>query len=240
MLGHFKETDERQDPSEVRKYYLSHHAVLKPSSSSSTKLRVIFDASAKTGKYSLNDVLKVGPTVQNDLFSIVLRFRRHPVAFSADVVKMYRQVRVHPSDTPYQRIFWRKNPSERLRVLEMNTVTYGTSSAPFLATRCLVELAESVKGRFPAAAKIVIEDMYVDDMLSGASNEEEAVKLVLEAKKILEEGGFPLKKWCSNSEQVLKWVPEEDREKPVPIEQYSANEAIKALGVLWDPNEDEF
>ncbi|XP_038116813.1 uncharacterized protein LOC119769011 [Culex quinquefasciatus] len=133
---------------------------------------------------------------------------------------MYRQVRVHPSDTPYQRIFWRKDPNERLRVLELNTVTYGTASAPFLATRCLVEQAESAKGRFPAAAKIVIEDMYVDDMLSGASNEKEAVKLVLE--------------------QVLKCVPEEDREKPKPIEEYSANEAIKALGVLWDPREDEF
>ncbi|XP_039443988.1 uncharacterized protein LOC120424032 [Culex pipiens pallens] len=238
-LGHCKEIYEQQDPPEVRKYYLPHHAVLKPSSSS-TKLRVVFDASAKAGKYSLNDVLKVGPTVQNDLFSIVLRFRRHPVAFTADVVKMYRQVRVHPSDTPYQRIFWRKDPNERLRVLELNTVTYGTASAPFLATRCLVEQAESAKGRFPAAAKIVIEDMYVDDMLSGASSEKEAVKLVLEVKKILEEGGFPVKKWCSNSEQVLKCVPEEDREKPKPIEEYSANEAIKALGVLWDPREDEF
>ncbi|XP_039448155.1 uncharacterized protein LOC120427363 [Culex pipiens pallens] len=230
-LGHCKEIDEQQDPPEVRKYYLPHHAVLKPSNSS-TKLRVVFNASAKAGKYSLNDVLKVGPTVQNDLFSIVLRFRRHPVAFTADVVKMYRQVRVHSSDTPYQRIFWRKKPNERLRVLELNTVTYGTASAPFLATRCLVEQVESVKGRFPAAAKIVIEDMYVDDMLSGASNEKEAVKLVLEVKKIMEEGGFPVKKWCSNSEQVLQCVPEEDRAKPKP--------AIKALGVLWDPREDEF
>ncbi|XP_039448363.1 uncharacterized protein LOC120427553 [Culex pipiens pallens] len=89
-LGHCKEIYEQQDPPEVRKYYLPHHAVLKPSSSS-TKLRVVFDASAKADKYSLNDVLKLGPTVQNDLFSIVLRFRRHPVALTADVVKIYRQ-----------------------------------------------------------------------------------------------------------------------------------------------------
>ncbi|XP_038119755.1 uncharacterized protein LOC119769945 [Culex quinquefasciatus] len=210
-LGHCKEIDEQQDPPEVRKYYLPHHAVLKPSSSS-TKLRVVFDASAKAGKYSLNDVLKVGPTVQNDLFSIVLRFRRHPVAFTADVVKIESS-----------------GGRSRTSACELNTVTYGTASAPFLATRCLVEQAESVKGRFPAAAKIVIEDMYVDDMLSGASNEKEAVKLVLGVKKIMEEGGFPVKKWCSNSEQVLQCVPEEDRAKPKP-----------ALGVLWDPREDEF
>ncbi|XP_039435861.1 uncharacterized protein LOC120417766 [Culex pipiens pallens] len=89
-LGHCKEIYEQQDPPEVPKYYLPHHAVLKPSSSS-TKLRVVFDASAKADKYSLNDVLKLGPTVQNDLFSIVLRFRRHPVALTADVVKIYRQ-----------------------------------------------------------------------------------------------------------------------------------------------------
>ncbi|XP_038106160.1 uncharacterized protein LOC119765951 [Culex quinquefasciatus] len=89
-LGHCKEIYEQQDPPEVPKYYLPHHAVLKPSSSS-TNLRVVFDASAKPDKYSLNDVLKLGPTVQNDLFSIVLRFRSHPVALTADVVKIYRQ-----------------------------------------------------------------------------------------------------------------------------------------------------
>ena len=50
-------------------YYLPHHAVIKRSSST-TQLRVVFDGSLKSATgLSLNDVLMVGPTIQNDLFS---------------------------------------------------------------------------------------------------------------------------------------------------------------------------
>jgi hypothetical protein len=55
--------------------YLPHHAVLKESSTT-TRLRVVFDASAKTtNNRSLNDNLMCGPTIQRDLFSIVVEFR---------------------------------------------------------------------------------------------------------------------------------------------------------------------
>ncbi|XP_058789060.1 uncharacterized protein LOC131663022 [Phymastichus coffea] len=55
-------------------YYLPHHAVIK-SSNSTTKVRVVFDASAKTTSgYSLNDLLMTGPTIQDSLYSLVLRF----------------------------------------------------------------------------------------------------------------------------------------------------------------------
>ncbi|KYM97734.1 hypothetical protein ALC62_11575 [Cyphomyrmex costatus] len=74
---------------------LPHHAVLKPDSDT-TKLRVVFDASAKTSSgLSLNDVQMVGPTIQQDLFNILTRFRQHVHAVSADVTKMYRQIKVN-------------------------------------------------------------------------------------------------------------------------------------------------
>ena len=57
-------------------YYLPHHAVRKEHSST-TKLRVVFDASAKTSTgLSLNDALMTGPTLQDDLFTIVTRFQK--------------------------------------------------------------------------------------------------------------------------------------------------------------------
>lgn len=88
-------------------YYLPHHAVLKEDSDT-TKVRVVFDASCKTSTgISLNDCLRVGPTIQNDLFDIVLRLRQHKYAMSADIVKMYRQVNVADNDTHLQRILWR-------------------------------------------------------------------------------------------------------------------------------------
>ncbi|XP_062711094.1 uncharacterized protein LOC134289304 [Aedes albopictus] len=202
-LGHCKEIDENKDVAGKGSYYLPHHAVLKPSSSS-TKLRVVFNASSKSGKYSLNEVLKVGPTIQNDLFSILLRFRCYLYAFSGDVAKMYRQIDIDANQTTFLRIFWRANPTEALRVLELTTVTYGTSSAPYLATRCLVQLAEEEKERFPVASEMVKNDVYVDDLLSGGDTEEEAVDRQREVTELLAEGGFPIRKWSSNSPEVLK------------------------------------
>ena len=93
-------------------YYLPHHAVFKHSSST-TKLRVVFDRSAKTTNgLSLNDILLVGPNVQQDRFSILLRFRVHNYVLIADIEKVYRQILVSDDDCHYQRILWRNSPLE--------------------------------------------------------------------------------------------------------------------------------
>lgn len=76
-MGHMVEVSEDLTRNH---FYLPHHAVIK-ASSLTTKIRVVFDASAKsTSGVSLNEVLKWGPTVQQDLFSILIRFRKHPTS----------------------------------------------------------------------------------------------------------------------------------------------------------------
>jgi hypothetical protein len=157
-------------------YFLPHHPVFK-ATSTTTKTRVVFDVGAKTSNgLSLNDIQQVGPTVQPDLYSIVLRFRTHQVCFTADIAKMYRQIAVHPQDRDLQRILWRYSCEEPVQEYRLTTVTYGTSSAPFLATRCLKKLADDNKCQHPRAAQVLSNDFYVDDLLSGTSTTEEAVK----------------------------------------------------------------
>jgi len=82
--------------------YLPHHAVIKETSTS-TKLRVVFDASCPTtsGK-SLNDYLLIGPTIQPEVFEILIRFRQHPYVLTGDIVKMYRQDMVKSKHRQYQ------------------------------------------------------------------------------------------------------------------------------------------
>ncbi|XP_062535738.1 uncharacterized protein LOC134204943 [Armigeres subalbatus] len=211
-LGHCHEIREEDDPPGQQRYYFPHHAVIKPSSTS-TKLRVVFDGKAKSNGLSLNEVLMIGPKIQSDLFSIVLRFRRHVYAFSADVEKMYRQVKIDPNQTRFQRVFWRDNPTDPIRVLELSTVTYGTAPASFLAVRSMIQLARDESNNFPEAAEAILEDCYMDDILSGAST-------VATAKR--------------------NRIPEQDREKLVRIEDSGTNETIRALGILWNPRSDEF
>ncbi|XP_043501597.1 uncharacterized protein LOC122523779 [Polistes fuscatus] len=127
-LGHMTRIE--GGPHEDR-FYLPHHAVLKHTSIT-TKLRVVFDASAKTsnGK-SLNNVLMVGPTIQEDLFALLVRFRSHAIASTADIAKMYRQIIIDPRDRKYQTILWRRQESDPVKTYRLNTVTYGTASASF-------------------------------------------------------------------------------------------------------------
>lgn len=108
-LGHMEEVPENEII--YNAFYLPHHGVYKESSTT-TKLRVVFDASSKTTNgNSLNDNLLVGAVVQQSLFQILVRFRKHKVVFNGDIEKMYRQILVHPLDRKYQIILWREKTS---------------------------------------------------------------------------------------------------------------------------------
>ncbi|XP_058448937.1 uncharacterized protein LOC131428894 [Malaya genurostris] len=174
-LGHCKEINENMDAGDIRKWYLPHHAVLRPSNTT-TKCRVVFDASAKVDGMSLNDAMKVGGLDQNSLISIVLRFRFPRYVLTTDVAKMYRQILVDKKHSPLQRVFWRTEVTNPVRVLELTTVTYGTACAPSLATRALQQLAKDERHRFPTAANIVEEDFYVDNALFGFDTISDAIE----------------------------------------------------------------
>lgn len=107
-LKHMQEVTNYLGPDSTNQaFYLPHHAV-QNETSTTTKFRVVFDGSCKsTTGISLIDALMVGPTVQEDLFSILVRFRTFPIALTADVSKMYRQVLIDPTQTALQRILWR-------------------------------------------------------------------------------------------------------------------------------------
>ncbi|XP_062534536.1 uncharacterized protein LOC134203684 [Armigeres subalbatus] len=188
-LGHMRKVSEDASDATMR-YYLPHHAVLKPDSTT-TKLRVVFDASCPTSSgVSLNDALMVGPVVQDDLTSIILRFRMHRIAVNADIAKMYRMIGVQSRDYPLQSIKWRNDASEPIRTYELTTVTYVTSSAPYLATKCLQRLADDGKATHSIATKVIKQDFYVDAMLSGVDTVDEGRSLIRDVIELSESAGF--------------------------------------------------
>jgi hypothetical protein len=116
--------------------YIQHHAVIKESSST-TKLRVVFNASCQTRNgTTLNDHLLVGPKLQQDLPVIVARWRQWRYVYTADIAKMLRQILVEPTDADFQRTFWRLNLESPLRHYRLRTVN-GLAPAPYLAMRIL-------------------------------------------------------------------------------------------------------
>jgi len=111
---------------------------------------------------------------------------------SADMEKTYRQVWVHPDDSCLQRILWRKTPDQPITTYELNTVTYGTALAPFLATRCLQQLIEVEALNYPEAAKLARDGFYVD-FFTGTDDVDTALSLQQDLIDMIRKGGFTLR-----------------------------------------------
>ncbi|XP_057671148.1 uncharacterized protein LOC130902885 [Diorhabda carinulata] len=215
-------------------FYLPHHGVVKDSAT--TKLRVVFDASAKTGNgISLNDTLMVGPTIQEDLFAIIIRFRQHNVAMVADIEKMYRQVEIVEEQRDLQRIMWRSDPNLPLEVYTLNTVTYGTAPASFIAIRCLHQLALENSKKYPVTSQVITRDFYVDDLITGTDTIENAQILRQNITNILESGSFPLRKWKTNKPNIFNDI---NNISDLPDHYLSTDDQSKALGLVWNSQSD--
>ncbi|XP_058978635.1 uncharacterized protein LOC131802432 [Musca domestica] len=211
-LGHMSQVDDTNIS--VPNYYIPHHCVLRPSSVS-TKLRVVFDASCRTSSQtSLNEIMMVGPTIQNNLLITLLRFRCHRYGMTADIVKMYRQVLVHPEDRQLQLILWRDDSTKPIKTFALNTVTYGTASAPYLAIRSLHYAAERFPNPYEVGKGIIMNDFYVDDMVTGADDLVSLKRIKNEVTEILSYSKFSLSKWHSN---YPGYVSSEDEVKEMKL-----------------------
>ena len=231
-LGHIREITSTE-AEQSKAYYIPHHAVLSKNSTT-TKLRVVFDASSKTDSgVSLNDISVVGPKVQSDLISILIRFRTHTFVMITDIEKMYRQINIHPTQQNLQLILWRDTPDNPVKTYKLSTVTYGTASAPYLATRTLKQLALDEKRHLPAASRVIMEDCYVDDVLAGVKTIEEGIQLQQDVTEITRLGGFHLRKWGANNPDILSNVPRDDiLHDCIEIDEETT---VKTLGLMWNP-----
>ncbi|GFX32543.1 integrase catalytic domain-containing protein [Trichonephila clavipes] len=138
---------------------------------------------------------------------------------------------INPDQRKLQRILWRENMDEPIKTFELSTVTYGTTSAPFLATRTLKQLALDEAGNFPLGSSVVMSDMYIDDVLTGAETLLEAKELKNQLINIFAKGGMVLHKWCGNNTELIEVSENYD---------FSDSSEIKVLGVYWNPKHDCF
>nr|XP_034837780.1 uncharacterized protein LOC117994009 [Maniola hyperantus] len=228
-----------EDIENPKSVYLPHHAVVREDKDT-TKVRVVYNASSKgVNNVSLNDDLLVGPKLQQDLRHLLMRWRKFRVCIIADLVKMYRQVRVTEEDANYQRILWRNNPDEPIQHFKLLTLTFGTACAPYLAVKTLQKLADVEQSNYPIASEITKKDYYIDDLMTGCDSFEEAVEIYEQMNKLMNSGGFQLQKWSSNDSRFLKYIDKEKHrsDQLVPIK---VDNMMKVLGIGWNRETDNF
>ncbi|KAK3889709.1 hypothetical protein Pcinc_006275 [Petrolisthes cinctipes] len=180
-------------------YYLPHRPVVRESSSS-TKVRPVFDASAAGyNGVSLNDCLDAGPSLNPDLVETLLRFRKWQVAFTADISKAFLQINVREDDRDVHRFLWQCG--DQVRTMRFLRVPFGNKSSPFLLNAIIKHHLQ-----FFSHSEVVQElkeNLYVDDWLSGADSIEEGKVKFTEACSILAKAGMTLTKWSSNSKDMM-------------------------------------
>ena len=212
---------------ESQKHYIPHHPVINPEKSS-TKIRVVYDASAKTtrGQKSLNECLYSGPTMLQDLTGILLRFRLNKMAVVADIEKAFLQIGLSEEAKDVTRFFWLKDKTNltvenNVQVYRFNRVPFGIICSPFLLA---ATLDHHLKGYDNSVATRIRENIYVDNVITGHDTSEEVVQFYREAKQIFSDASMNLRDWMFNSQSVMKQIPDVDKADQRPM---------KILGLTW-------
>ena len=153
----------------IREFYIPHKPVVRESAET-TKLRVVYDVSARThsGAPSLNECLNPGPPLQNQLWSVLVRARFHPLVIARDIKQVFLQVRIREDDRDALRFYWLKDlNSQTAEALRLTRALFGLTCSPFLLGGVVQHLLESCREKYPEIVREIEKSLYVDDLISG-------------------------------------------------------------------------
>ncbi|XP_053395705.1 uncharacterized protein LOC128555912 [Mercenaria mercenaria] len=214
-------------------HYLPHHAVITPQKAT-TKIRVVYDASARTRKEnkSLNECMYRGPVMLQDLCGMLLRFRIQHVAVVTDIEKAFLQIGLQSNQRDVTRFLWLKDfekpifDADNIQEYRFCRVPFGVISSPFLLGAIVDYHLKSYNDEI---AEKLRNNIYVDNVISGAENTSEAIKLYKTSKSMFADASMNLREWITNSEVVNEFIPKEDR---------AFTNSVKVLGHCWNVKED--
>ena len=223
----------KSEPKDAVMHYIPHHAVVNPLKAT-TKVRVVYDASAKARKdvQSLNECLYRGPVMLQDLIGILLRFRLNKVAVVADIEKAFLQIGLNENAKDVTRFFWLKDitrltTENNIQVYRFCKVPFGIISSPFLLGATLDHHLDTFKSQ---TAENIRNNIYVDNVITGTATIKSTVEFYKEAKEIFTKASVNLRDWTSNFQEVLNEIPMTDKYQ---------GKTMKVLGLTWTIKDDK-
>ncbi|KAL0860470.1 hypothetical protein ABMA27_009851 [Loxostege sticticalis] len=219
-------------------WYLPHFAVINVNKPG--KLRLVFDAAAKSNGVCLNDALLEGPDMLRDLAGILFRFRERAVAVTADIREMFLQVKIVEEDQPAQMFLWRGDDrTSPPKSYKMTSMIFGAKSSPFLAHSVRDHNAAKHAIEFPRAHEAITMNHYMDDWVDCFDTEQEAICVIKDVVHVHAQAGFTLTAFNSNRPNVLRELPLESRATAPKQLGTSADQHGRTLGLIWDAESDE-
>ena len=205
------------------------------------KVRLVYDASAKYSGTSLNDNLLSGPDLNNQLRSVLIKFREGLIGYVSDIQYMFNNFKVSKCHRDYLRFFWFSDTGGGSEIVQYRSTShiFGCTSSPAVANFCLKYTTRDVDGK-ELAKRYIQTSFYVDDGLSSANSVEEAVSTLKDAITILSKYNVRLHKILSSSAEVLSEFPESERSDGCHNLKYEEIPSQRTLGILWIANRDVF
>ena len=220
-----------EEPTGERISYIPHLAVVREDATT-TKVRVVYDASAKSSKgtQSLNECLHTGPSLNPLLYSVLVRFRMYPIILMADIKQAFLQIGIEPADRDAFRFLWVNSVEEaepKIEEFRFTRALFGAGPSPYILSATIRHHLERCKKDDREFVEDVQQSLYVDDYLSGGAAKDELIARKQELQETFDRGGFNLRKWFSNCKEVCAAINPEATDEP-----------RKVLGIIWDPAED--
>ena len=209
-------------------HYIPHHPVVTPNKTT-TKVRIVYDASARMNKSSLclNECMLRGPVILGDLCGILLRFRLHKVALVADIEKAFLQVSLSPRDRDVTRFLWVQDLAKPASGANIDTyrfcrVPFGIIASPFLLGATIRLHLQQANTPY---SLLVLDNLYIDNVITGVSSVEEGRHFYEEVKSLFNSAAMNLRDWATNSGELLDSIPSFD---------HADRSHLKVLGLTWD------
>ena len=219
-VGIVEEAPER--PTGERVFYMPHKPVIRESTVT-TKISVVFDASAKPYPWanSINDCMFTGPPLQPLLWDIMVRALLSTNLLLGDIEKVFLQIGVKEQDRDaFRFLFNVKGEEWHLRFMQ---VPFGVEASPFVLGATLQNHLQQQGTEFEDTVRALKENTYVDNLMQIEGDQQQLVKFKKESTEILENAKFPVHKWESNVGSL------ESENMPNPS---------KILGHIWNKEED--
>ena len=245
--------DEEQPAPEVGKvHYLPHHEVVRLDKST-TKVRVVFDASCKRDGPSLNDCLYAGPPLTPLIFDVLRRFRAHRTAITADIEQAFLNVVVSKDHRDLLRFLWvddihKDHP--QLVIRRYARIVFGVNSSPFLLNATIRQHMNSHRTVDPSFVEEVLRSLYVDDLASSKLDSESTYEFYIKLNERFHKWGFNMRKWKTNDQDLQRKMESQNAcEKSIsPAEIQSEDQSFsksqfqpntsqdipKVLGIPWN------
>nr|XP_042908366.1 uncharacterized protein LOC107455598 [Parasteatoda tepidariorum] len=218
--------EEVKNNCEENVHYLPHRAVIKPNST--TKIRPVFDASAKAkGFPSLNDCLEKGENLIELIPSILMWFRTERISVVSDVRKAFLQIGLTETDRNYLRFLWLSDAG--LKVYRHCRVVFGVTCSPFLLSSTIKYLLMNVskeiserKATYPEyVVQKLMKSFYVDNCVTRVKDTEELNMFERVSTEIMASRKFDFRGWEYTD------LTEENSQPPTNV-----------LGMSWDKKYD--